>query len=217
MRAFSRVYGVVAVLGLVSTSACLRKEATHTIYISPSGVTWSTIEKDVRSDDVEPDRRLFEEQDYILNARAGQHGVARALRLLGGTRVDTTILRRERPFTVLTDGQFGDPAQLAIALMRAVQVRGDATMERDGCERMFRAWMDVESSTSDGSNPVADLIAEASSYRLVLADGRFLRGEGFTIEDDGSVATPGAPSTLEDGTVRVSLTWREGWCAPLAR
>lgn len=214
MRTFSRGYGVVAVLGLLSATACLRKEATHTIYVSPSGVTWTSIEKDVRSDRPEPDLRLVEEQDYILNARAGTHGVARALGLLSGTRINTTILRRERPFTVLTEGQFANLGELALAMMRALHVRGDATVDRDGCEKTFRAWMDVESNPGDDESPVLDLMAEASAYRLVLTDGRFIGAEGFTVEEDGAIATPGVPAPSDDGIARVSLTWTEGWCEP---
>ena len=212
MRVFSRTYGVLAVLGLLSAAGCLRKELTHTIYVSPSGVTWSAIEKDVRSDEADPGNRQAEEQDYILGARAGRHSVARALRALGGTRVQTTIVRRDRPFTVITDAQFGDLADLASAMITLARVRGEASIARDGCEKTFRAWLDVESNTGDGDDALADLIAEATSHRLVLTEGRFLRAEGFTIEEDGAVAIPAAPAPLEDGIVRTSLTWITGEC-----
>jgi hypothetical protein len=214
MQAFSRGYGVVAVLGLLSATGCLRKELTHTIYVSPSSVTWSAMEKDVRSEEADPTNRMLEEHDYILGARAGRHGVARALGLLGGTRVDTTILRHERPFTVLTEGQFGNLGELALAMMRALHVRGDARVDRDGCEKTFRAWVDVESNQDDAGNPVVELMAEASSYRLVLTDGSFIGGEGFSIEEeDRTIAVPGAPGEVEDGIARVSLRWKESGCA----
>ena len=216
MRTFSRVYGVVAVLGLVSTTACLQKEVTHTIYISPANVTWSAFEKDVRSDDPDPATQMMEEQDYILGARAGQHGVARSLRALDATRLDTTILRRERPFTVVTDAQFVDLAALASAMMKAARVRGEASIERNGCERTFRAWIAAEESGDDAPGPLAELMSEATAYRLVLTSGRFLRAEGFTIEHEGAMAVPGTPATGDDDVMRVSLTWSEGWCAPQA-
>src|SRR5262245_8156538 len=144
MRAFSKVYGLVTVVGLLSTTGCLQKEVTHTIYVSPANVTWSAFEKDVRSDDSDPAVQMMEEQDYILGARAGQHTMARAFHALDATRLDTTILRRERPFTVVTDAQFVDLAALANAMMKAARIRGEASIDRNGCEKTFRAWMEME-------------------------------------------------------------------------
>jgi hypothetical protein len=217
MPTLSRVYGILAVAGLVAATGCLRKELTHTIYVSPAGVTWTAIETDVRSDDTDAGKRMLEEQDYLLAARAGQHGVAKALRALDATELDTTILRRDRPFTVVTQGRFGDLAELAAAMMKLARVRGDASIEREGCERTFRAWFDSEQSTDENTDVLADVISEAMSYRIVLTEGRFLRAEGFTIEEDGAIATIGAPATTEDGLARVSLTWSEGWCAAPTR
>jgi len=214
MRAFSKGYGVLAVVGLLSTAGCLQKDATHTIYVSPSGVTWSAIERDVRSDEAEPDKRQAEEQEYLLNALAGRHGVANALGLLGGTRIETSVLRRERPFTVMTEGQFASLSDLAVAIMRAARVRGDASIDRNGCERTLRVWLDADSEAGEASNDFIDLLSEAASYRLVLTEGRFLRAEGFTIDEDGFVATPGTPAPTQDRIPRASLTWTEGWCAP---
>jgi hypothetical protein len=212
MRAFSRGYGVVALAGLLSATGCLRKELTHTIYVSPARVTWSAMEKDVRSDEADPMSRLLEEQDYILDARAGRHGLARALGALGATRVNATILRGDRPFTVVTNGHFADLAETAAAMMTLAHVRGDASIERDGCEKTLRVWFDVDGDTSGDQDALAELMAEATSYRIVLTEGRFLRAEGFTIEEDGAIATPGVPAPMDDRIVRVSLTWTEGWC-----
>jgi len=213
MRAFPRTYGIVAVLGLLSATGCLRKDVTHTLYVSPTGVTWSAIEKDVRSDETDPGNRLLEEQDYILGARAGQHGAARALRLLGGD-VKTTILRSDRPFTIVTEARFRDLADLANAMMKAVRVRGEASIDRDGCEKTLRVRLDTDHPEEEDASALVDLIGEASAYTLVLTEGRFVRAEGFTIGEEGDVAVLGTPATSEDGVARVSITWREGWCAP---
>jgi hypothetical protein len=214
MAAFSRTYGIVALVALFSTAGCLRKDLTHTIYVSPTGVTWSAFEKDVRSDAADPANRMGEEQDYILAARAGQHAVARTLRSLGGTRIETTILRRDRPFTVMTDARFGDLAELAVSMIKLARVRGDASIKRNGCEKTLEVWFDAESTADMDGDALADLMSEATSYRLVLTEGRFLRGEGFSIEEDGAMASPGAAVTPEDGIVRAALTWTEGWCSP---
>ena len=211
MRAFSKVYGIVAVLVVLATTGCLRKEVTHTVYVSPAGLTWSVIERDVRSDHAEPPAKMAEEQDYILGARAGRHPVALALRSLGATRVDTTILRSDRPFTVVTDARFMDPGELARALLRQAHVRGDATIERDGCERTLRVWIDVDADQGEHADETASALLDGlSTYRIVLTEGRFLRADGFRIEEDGVVATPHPDVEPVDGILRVSLTWSEG-------
>ena len=213
MRMFSKGCGVLAVLALVPAAGCLRRDLTHTIYVSPSGVTWSAMDKDVRSDDPDPGNRLLEEHDYFLGVQVEQHGIARALRALNGTRVQTKVLRGDRPFTVLTEARFNDLAALAAAMMKAAYVRGDATTERDGCERTVRVSFDPESGTAADTSPLAELMSDAAGYRIVLTEGRFVRAEGFTIESDGGAATPGAPVVTEDGLARAALTWIEGWCA----
>jgi len=183
----------------------------HTLYVSPSDVTWSALEQNVRSDDPDPAVRLMEEQDYILAARAGHQPVARALSALGATQVATTRLRNERPFTVLTEGHFSDLAELARAILRRAGVSGDATIDRDGCRRTFRAWLDA-GAEGGGTDDLDALVADASSYRLVLAGGGFLAAEGFTLSEDGAVAVPIGDAAGDNGLIKVSLTWSEGWC-----
>ena len=108
---------ISAVCGVVVAAAfcggCLQKEVTPAVYISPSGVTWSVIERDVRSDNEDTGARILEEQDYVLAASAGKHGVAEAFRALGAQSVTTTWLRRVRPYSVMTEGRFADLRQIA--------------------------------------------------------------------------------------------------------
>jgi hypothetical protein len=214
MRTFSRAYGTAAVAALLAMAGCLRKEVTHTIYLSPSGVTWSAIEKDVRSDDSDPAVRLLEEQDYLLGARASRHEVARALGDLGAARMRTTLLRDERPFTVVTDGHFTDLGALALAALRRLHLRGDAAVDGNGCEKTFRAWAEIDDDAGPGAvdaESIGALLDGGADYRLVLTEGRFVRAEGFTITDESTIAVPGS-SVPADGVLRVSLTWSEGWC-----
>ena len=60
LRLFRPYRGRLALVGLLSATGCLRKEVTHGIYVSPAGVTWSAMEKDVRSDEADPINRLLE-------------------------------------------------------------------------------------------------------------------------------------------------------------
>ena len=74
MRVISTVCGVVA--AAVLCSGCLREEVAETVYISPSGVIWSVVEREVRSDKKAPKNRTLEERDYILGADTETHRVA---------------------------------------------------------------------------------------------------------------------------------------------
>src|SRR5436190_23771504 len=130
MRMISMVCGVV-----VTTAACggcRQKEVGQSIYLSPAGAVWTVIERDVRSDEKDPASRIREEQEYLLAARAGQHGVARAFRSLGAQPVTTTWLRRDRPYSVMTEGRFADLRQLAMAILREGRAQGDVTLAREG-------------------------------------------------------------------------------------
>ena len=120
MRMFSTV-SMVVLAGALSTG-CLQKDMTQTIYISPGSATWSVIEKDVRSDEEALAGRISEEHDYILAATAGQHPVARAFRRLGAHAVTTTWLRRNRPYTVLTEARFSSLEQIFRAVLRDAQM-----------------------------------------------------------------------------------------------
>ena len=135
MRMISMVCGVVATAALCS--GCLQKEVAQTIYISPSGVVWSVIERDVRSDRATPADRTLEERDYVLGVDTETHGVAQALRQLGALSVATTWLRRERPYSVMTEARFADVRQVAVAILRDAGAQGDATLLRDGCLTRF--------------------------------------------------------------------------------
>ena len=207
MRMFSAVSLVVLVVlaGVLSTG-CLHKDVTQTIYISPDSVAWSVIEKDVRSDETAAAGRLMEEQDYLLAAMAGRHPAALAFRQLGAQAVTTTWLRRNRPFTVVTEARFGDPRTLAIAVLGELQARGDATLVRQGTRTTLTIRVEV-GPESGAENRLDGLIADLDDYRIVLTAGRFVAADGFTIESDGAVAIPDSATIPEDGTLTLRLVW----------
>lgn len=208
MRTILRVFAVLA-MGAVS-SGCLRQEVTHTIYLSPSGVVWSAIQRDVRSDEKEPADRLREEHDYALAAGAGVHPIAKALQRLGGRSVVTTWLRRERPFSVMTEARFADARSLALAILRDAQVQGDATQTTDGCTTRLGIRVDLASATdSSGDRAADDLLADLAAYRFVLTQGRFVSADGFTIEDEGAIATPDPNKAAVNDILTLALTWND--------
>ena len=208
MRVMTMVCGLAAAL---LCGGCLQKDMSQSIYLAPDGVVWSVIERDVRSDTREPAGRIREESDYVLAAGAGNHPVAQALRRLGARQVTTAFLRRERPFSVMTEGTFADIRQLATAVLRDAGAQGDATLVHDGCVTRFSVRVDLNAATDPDDRATDALIAELDRYRIVLTEGRFVSADGFRILDD-AVAMPDADKTAPDGVLTLALAWAAEGC-----
>jgi hypothetical protein len=210
MRVISGVCGVVVA---AACSGCLVKEVRHTVYLGPSGAVWSVIEKDVRSDEKMAADRIREEHDYVLGARAGQHGVAQAFRGMGAESVTTTWLRRDRPYSVMTEARFADVRQLTMAILREAGAQGDVTLVREGCRTRFGVRLNLEQpGDSKEDSPLEALMDDLETYRLVLTEGRFISADGFEILDEGSIAVPDRKKTPADGVLTLALTWSDEGC-----
>jgi hypothetical protein len=205
----------IIVLAAAAATGCLKKDTTHTLYLSPDGRTaWIAIEKDVRSDDADPYRRLAEEERYILAAGTGGHGIGRGLAALAPSRLHTRILRGERPFIVVTDAEFSTLEFVARRIMLELAVDGDVVVVRNGplTTLTVRANAAAASEKKDGpETPVGDLIEELDRYRIAMTDGRFIRATGFVLTEGDSVATPVMTPWEEivanGGILEMSLTW----------
>jgi hypothetical protein len=210
MRVISVVCGVVLT---VLCGGCLQKDVVQTIYLAPGGTTWTVIEQDVRSDEKEPMDRILEENDYALAVGAGKHPVAEAFRRLGAQSVTTTWLRRERPYTVMTEARFGDLRQLSTAILRDAGAHGDVSLVREGCETRFRFRVDVDAApASTGENALDALLTDLENYRFVLAEGRFTSADGFRILDEGTIAVWDGKKAAADGALTLALSWMEEGC-----
>lgn len=217
MKAFFSV--LTAALGLVLMSGCLRKEVRQILYLSPSGVAWTVVESQVRSDEDTPVERIAEEHDYVLAASAGAHPVARAFQQLGAQSVQTTWLRRERPYSVATEARFADLRQLALAILRDAHVAGDVSLVRTGCRTRFTVRADVASAPAapddaalDALDELDELTMDLDTYRLVLTEGRFVAADGFQITDEGTTALPDPAKTATDGILTLLLEWADESC-----
>jgi hypothetical protein len=210
---FSAVF-LVALAGVLSTG-CLRKDVTHTIYVSLGSAVWSVIEKDIRSDEKAPAARSAEEHDYSLAAAAGQHAVAQAFRRLSAQAVTTTWLRRDRPYTVITEARFSSLEQLFKAILREIRIGGDVTSvrTRSGCGTRLTITADLSGEpASDADSGLDGLIADLGDYRIVLSEGRFVAADGFKILDDGSIAVPDPSKTMDGDVLSVTLEWLDDGC-----
>ena len=207
----SMVCGVV--VAAAACGGCLQKEVGQAIYLSPSGAIWSVIERDVRSDEKDQGSRIREEQDYVLAALTGQHEVARAFRSLGGGAVTTTWLRRERPYSVLTEARFPDVRQLVMSVLREAKILGEVSLVREGCRTKLgiRIYLDAAPGSNDDS-PLDALLADFEAYRIVLSGGRFVSADGFEMPGDGLVAVPDKKKTARDGILALALAWQDEGC-----
>ena len=65
--------GLVAMAMLVAASACIQEDNTVTWFLDPNGeVTWSILERNIRSDAQNRDERMTEESQFIVAARDGE-------------------------------------------------------------------------------------------------------------------------------------------------
>ncbi len=216
-----KLTGTIVVAGAVSAAACLQKETTHTIYLSPDGrATWTVVEKNVRSDEKDSARRTAEEQAYILAAEGSEHGVGRGLAALSPARLRTRIIRGDRPFFVVTDAEF---SSLEFAVQRFVTGLGlpaDVLVTYDGAVTTLRVRIDVAQAMEDDmqkpeeepENPLVALAEDLDAYRFILTEGRFVSAIGFTLAGDDTTAVPVKPAWDEvvanGGSLELSLGWR---------
>lgn len=204
----------VIVLAAAAASGCLQKETTHTLYLSPDGrMSWMAVEKDVRSDETDPYRRLAEEQRYILAAATGAHGVGRGLAALAPSRQRTRVLRSERPFVVVTEAEFSSLEFAIRRLLTELAVEADVNVAYDGRLTTLTIRANAANAeTDDGRDtPVGELFEELDRYRIALTDGRFIRATGFALIEGDTVAvpieTPWAAIAANGGILEMSLTW----------
>jgi len=207
-RNWSLPAGVLAACLLMT--GCLVGETTHTLYLDPGGaLTWSVLERNIRSNEDDPAQRLAEEEGYIHRARDGRHDVARALGHLRPLDVNWQVLRGAKPFSVLTEARYESPAHLAWALMYELGVRGDAWMESTGDRTRFVLILDAEQECEDEDAPevLGALVAELEDYRIHLTSGRFVEAVGFDIEGEDNIAVPEEVEEDDAGELMYSLTW----------
>lgn len=204
----------VLLAGLLLTPACIQQETTHTWYLSPGGeVTWMTIERDIRSDEQDPTDRYGEEQEVVDRLAAGVHPIEVALRRLGAEGVRVRVLRRERPYAVMTEGQFARADQMIQQLLEEMGIPASAAMTVQGQQATLEIVMQApaDHSEPEEESPVAALTDCDTPYRFVLTDGRFVSATGFTLEGEGTIAVldEEAFNGLDESgaPVRLTLTW----------
>ena len=206
--------GIIVLASAASAAGCLQKETTHTIYLSPDGrATWMALEQNVRSDERDLARRLAEEQEYIVAAETGAHGVGLGLAALNPSRVRTRIIRADRPFVVVTEAEFSSIELEVQRLLLELRLCGDVAVTHNDGVTTLRVRIDVRAIEEDDGpdTPVTALFEDGDHYRYVLTEGHFVAATGFAIEKGDVVAVPvDIPKETIDangGVVEVSLSW----------
>jgi hypothetical protein len=175
----------VVVAGALAATACLQKETTHTLYLSPNGrVGWVAVEANVHSDERDPGKRADEEQTFIGPALLGSHRTARGLQALGPqSLVRTTVVREERPFHVVTEATFARIDTMLERLLVESGLPARVTLEHDGDRTQLRIHFDFARTVVERDTPAAALLEEIEHFVFALQEGTFISGGGFEVPD----------------------------------
>src|SRR5512145_1937915 len=126
------VTAAVVVCGAIGAAGCLAADTSHVLYLRPDGaVTWAVLERDVRSRDDDPLVRAREESEFVAAAGAARHPIGLGLTRLGPDRLSARVLRRERPYTVLTEAGFERIDRLVERFFAELHVAAQATLLAD--------------------------------------------------------------------------------------
>lgn len=204
---------IAAALLCVAAAACIQEENSVTIYLDANGeVTWSILEKNIRSDEHDRDARQTEEQSFIVTARVHQHPAMTGLMRLAATDIKDTILRDKAPFSVLTEGHFRNLEEMGRRLFIPYGLTGTSVISRD--DEKFVWTLSINDIREDLSNQDTAELTALFGDRLVVAlrEGEFVEADGFTISDDRRLAELSG-SLLEDRAAGdppkvVKLVWR---------
>ena len=178
--------GLLALLlSSLAVVGCLKKEATHTLYLSPDGtVNWMAVEDNVHSDEEDAGKRFAEEQAYIGPAVIGGHSAAEAMKALGALGpITTTVVRDERPFHVITQARLPRIDAVASRLLDELGVKGRASFTTSDGSCSLIVVLDFSKDVKENEGAVARLLQEADHLALVLSNGRFADSTAFDITD----------------------------------
>jgi hypothetical protein len=188
--------GWLAIAALAPFAAgCLLKDRIDTWYLEPNGaVTWSVVEKDVRSDAKAPVDRQNEETTYLTAVRAQTPPIAMAFQQLTPAKIETRILRGSVPFTVVTDCRFSSVAVLAQRIIDRAGLAGASVLNRDADGMSWTMTFrdpHAENAVGDQTDDedLEALVDGLDGLKVVLVEGRFTSAAGFDLSSDGRVAT----------------------------
>lgn len=202
---------VAGCLGLFA-AGCLDSEIRHDVYLDPDGsAVWSVLQTDVVSNEKDPVARDREEREFRKRLLGDDPPIAEALRILGGWKVETVIIRDERPFALAAKARFPRVDRMLEEYFDRVHPEAelDADLERDGALTTLRIEISGEGEEATVVDPAAALAVGDGNLRIHLTRGRFVSAEGFVLEADGRRALPVLEGGDAEGERVLSLTWED--------
>ena len=211
---------LIAALTALTSSACLQKDVTSTVYLQQDGsADWFVLERNVRSDEEKPAARDQEEHEYLDMITRDRHGVAEGFRALGASEVRTRLLRDRRPYAAMVEGRFDGLTGILAPVLASCSITHGSDMVSTGGETTWTLWADVgpdgDAAFSDSCGKEFEGILEATEVTIVLASGRFTRAVGFTLEGTDRAmidekATDNEALARNNGRLVLSLSWTDG-------
>jgi hypothetical protein len=164
----------------------LTKETNHTIHLEPDGtVTWTVLERDVRSDGGHDGARSREEAEYFSAASEGRFPVSLALASLDPISVRLGILRAVPPYALFTDARFARLDSLMARLIEKFGMSGTSTLERHSGTITWTLTVDDvgKPAGSEGSDEGIETLLDGfgKTCRWVLVEGHFVDAVGFDL------------------------------------
>jgi hypothetical protein len=208
---------LIAALALVilaaAAAACIQEDSTVTLYVDPTGpVTWSILERNVRSDAKDRGERQTEESQFIVAARVHQHPAMTGLRRLAASDVKDSILQDKPPYSVMTEGHFRNLEEMGRRLFVAYGMTGTSVVTRDDDKWIWTLTFEFVPKEF-GDQDTAELAAlTGGKVHVALREGEFIEADGFTINDDKRLAELSGdliePRDHNDPPKILKLVWR---------
>ena len=208
---------LIAALALVilagAASACIQEDSTVTLYLDPNGqVTWSILERNVRSDAKDRGERQTEESQFIVAARVHQHPAMTGLQRLAASDIKDSILQDKPPYSVMTEGHFRNLEEMGRRLFVAYGMSGTSVVTHDKDKWIWTLTFEFV-PREFGDQDTAELVAlTGGKVHVALREGEFIEADGFTINDDKRLAELSGdliePRDHNDPPKILKLIWR---------
>ena len=199
---------------LVAASACIQSDNTVTLFLDPNGpVTWSILERNIRSDSRNRDERLTEQSQFNVAARAHQHPAMTGLMRLAASDIKDTILQDKPPYSVMTEGRFRNLEELGRRLFVTYGIQGTSVVNRDGEKWIWTLTVEVAPSEFSEQDTAELQALVGQKIHVALREGEFVQADGFSINEDRRIAEIstddlfGERKSTDDPKI-VKLVWR---------
>lgn len=208
---------LILALGLILLAGCIRSTRHDMLVVTEDdAVTWTVIERNVRSDKTDPAERLAEETKHLAPIAEGNYRLYQAFPAAGGVATTCDLVRAKRPYVIYTEGAFTDLEAVGRAILQATQLGGTCELTREGRTRTWRLTLykpagELPEATAEAETAIA-LLAGIAEAEFLLDVGRFTAATNFEVDDNGEVAriaTEALQGTLQEAgeTLELSLTW----------